>query len=588
METEEALKKKKAEEEKAALLKRLLDVREYMQLVEIIRNDFPFPVSSLRQLSQRSKQQKEKEETALRNSLKRSKNERHSKFKKLNDATLDALIAFSCDIPIDINMKKDDFKDDAAVGKWFYSLKATDYYGLSKLHDDLAELEKNQKYARRWYKASEIIYVAAQSIGPLAEVPFLHFAIHPVMNGLYGLSYIARGVSMKYDPALGDRVDTARTTFDKLSMGTSILSTLSAISMLIPVTLPISLPIFLFSMLTSNILSTVSSVIDLVQAAKKPDVTETKSLKWRIAEKSSSTLFNLVGIVAACLLIAAFFTPVGWAAGGAALAFGLGTAAACLAVFGVQKFCEWRAKKAEKKEAKNREIEMESIKKEKAKTGENNKPEDKKPKPIVEADLAPEPKAEEKRKYLLFRYTLDTPRAETLRPSLETQFTKATFHEKVEKSVSNLELQKHNVTTNIDDNRLLVKIQPSGVSTENQKEKVKCTHTDTKQVEISLTANPSDKAIFVMLDTSRPFMPLTMDPCDNALVALKIFEAAKLRDMKVTLAPEDEALINADPDQKKYLEKIKPLSSEAFKKMKGKAPLGEIPPERPSARPKTP
>lgn len=584
METEEDLEKKA--KEKAALLKRLLDIREYMQLVAIIRNDFPIPIAYLRLSPPQSKEQKEEEKNALRNTLKRSTKPEHLKFKNLNDTTLDALIAFSCDIPLDITMTKDNFTNDDAVGKWFYALSTDNYNRLNKLHEDLAELEKNQKYARRWYKASEIIYVAAQSIGPLAEVPFLHFAIHPVMNGLYGLSYIARGVSMKYDPALGDRVDTVRTTFDKLSMGTSILSTLSAISMLIPVTLPISLPIFLFSMLTSNILSTVSSVIDLVQAAKKPGAADTKSLKWRIAEKSSSTLFNLVGIVAACLLIAAFFTPVGWAAGGAALAFGLGTAAACLAVFGVQKFCEWRAKKAEKKEAKTREIEMKKLEKQSQST-EDNTLENDKNKFKVDDHLAPEPKAEEKRKYLLFRYTLDTTGAETLRPSLETQFTKETFHEKVKTSLLSLELQSHNVTTKIDDNRLLVKIPPSGTPTENQKEKVKCTHTVSKQVEISLTANPSDKAIFVMLDTSRPFMPLTMDPCGNASVALKIFEAAKLRNMDVKLAPEDEALINAEPDQKEYLEKIKPLSSEAFKKMKGEAPLGEIPPERPSARPKT-
>lgn len=360
METEEALKKKA---EKAALLKRLLDIREYMQLIAIIRTTnelnnliidrllYPTTDQKLRISFLQNKLKTMAQEEALKVETEQNKNK--IKFKNLNEKTLETLIEFATVIPITISVKEDDFNDNNSIQRWLDKLesdKPFDYTNLGNLHHNLAELEKNQKYARRWYKASEIIYVAAQSIGPLAEVPFLHFAIHPIMNGLYGLSYIARGVSMQYDPALGDRVDTVRTTFDKLSMGTSILSTLSAISMLIPVTLPISLPIFLFSMLTSNILSTVSSVIDLVQAAKKPGAADTKSLKWRIAEKSSSTLFNLVGIVAACLLIAAFFTPVGWAAGGAALAFGLGTAATCLAVFGVQKFCEWRAKKAEKQE----------------------------------------------------------------------------------------------------------------------------------------------------------------------------------------------------------------------------------------------
>ncbi len=114
--------------------------------------------------------------------------------------------------------------------------------------------------------------------------------------------------------------------------------------------------------------------------------------------------------------------------------------------------------------------------------------------------------------------------------------------------------------------------------------KTKYTHDDKNKVKISLTADPSDEAIYMMLDASKPFNSLTMNPCDHALVALKIFEAAKLRKMPITLAPADEDLINQDIRLKGYFKKIKGLSDEEFIKMKGGTPLGEIPPERPSPK----
>ena len=94
---------------------------------------------------------------------------------------------------------------------------------------------------------------------------------------------------------------------------------------------------------------------------------------------------------------------------------------------------------------------------------------------------------------------------------------------------------------------------------------------DKNEVEITLTTDPrshdpSDNAIYILLDLNKNFAPLVMEHCGNPQIVLKIFEAAKLANMELVLDIQDREQLaaNSDPTLRNYFNAIEGWTSEEF------------------------
>lgn len=80
------------------------------------------------------------------------------------------------------------------------------------------------------------------------------------------------------------------------------------------------------------------------------------------------------------------------------------------------------------------------------------------------------------------------------------------------------------------------------------------------EVSITLSPNPSDKAILVMLDQNRAFLPLDLQPYPDLNKAVKVFEAALLKGMDVDIDKGDEIIMqNKNPKLYQYYAMLKAI-----------------------------
>lgn len=105
-----------------------------------------------------------------------------------------------------------------------------------------------------------------------------------------------------------------------------------------------------------------------------------------------------------------------------------------------------------------------------------------------------------------------------------------------------------------------------------------------KEKEIVVEAkNPGERTIYVMLETNRPFKPMTLDPC-NPKLALKILEASRLTGWGATgIKIDTKTLEKMDNDQKAYYDFLIKSSDIEIKNAVNKAKKED--PSRPLGQP---
>lgn len=214
------------------------------------------------------------------------------------------------------------------------------------------QAEHNKKIAARWEKVSDFFFVAAHAMTPSTQIPLVNLIMNPIVNGFWGCWYATWAIALHYDPALKDEYekqlpyDKAQSAFNRASYLAGSIATISGFLMLIPPlwpAIPILLTIAAIATTVSNVLWVAGIGIDLYKEVKNGP--HDSGRPWRIAQKASTLLYSLGSIVIAALVVAALFTPVGWAVGAGALTFAIAASAATLAVFGISKFCQWKAHK---------------------------------------------------------------------------------------------------------------------------------------------------------------------------------------------------------------------------------------------------
>lgn len=212
--------------------------------------------------------------------------------------------------------------------------------------------EHSKKIAARWEKVSDFFFFAAQALTPSTDIPFINLIMNPIVNGCWGCSYATWALALHYNPALKDEqgkrlaYDRAQSIFNKASYIAGGVATVAVFLMLVPPLWPV-IPILLLvatvATVVSNVLKVVGVGIDLYKEVKQGP--HDAGRPWRIAYQASTLLYNSLTIIVAALAVAALFTPLGWAAGAGALTFAIAGAAVALGVFGISKFCQWKARK---------------------------------------------------------------------------------------------------------------------------------------------------------------------------------------------------------------------------------------------------
>jgi hypothetical protein len=69
---------------------------------------------------------------------------------------------------------------------------------------------------------------------------------------------------------------------------------------------------------------------------------------------------------------------------------------------------------------------------------------------------------------------------------------------------------------------------------------------DGEKIMMTLSQNPSDTAIYLLLDLHRNFQPLKMQACSDLQMVLKILKAAKMMKVKVEIDATDRALLESE------------------------------------------
>jgi len=341
----EAEEKRKVDlqQHKVDLQHRLFHVKEYMALVASLKTgQYKFDIKELQ--NNMSAKEKKSKQSELREALKKE-----PIFNKLNNGTLNAIIDFATLIPSDNPMEAANFETDKSIETWLNNIPDHNILELETLNESLIKLEKKEKTAHRLKKASETFYITAQALKPLAQIPILNIVMAPIITGLLGFCLVFGAVSVRYNPALGGKIEPIKSTLHKAVYLSGGIATASiALSLCVPPLAPILLPIAAIGLLINNALWATSAALEFyheIKEGKKKEGKPDAGHHWRIAGKGATVLQIAGNVVVAALIIAALFTPVGWAAGAAAAAFAIGAAAATVAVFGVSQFCHWRARK---------------------------------------------------------------------------------------------------------------------------------------------------------------------------------------------------------------------------------------------------
>lgn len=76
---------------------------------------------------------------------------------------------------------------------------------------------------------------------------------------------------------------------------------------------------------------------------------------------------------------------------------------------------------------------------------------------------------------------------------------------------------------------------------------------------ITMDYPPNDKTIFLFMESSKEMAPLTLDTSCGAKIAVRLYEAAVIHGVKITLTKEDEKEIAADPELSKRFEQLKKI-----------------------------
>lgn len=233
--------------------------------------------------------------------------------------------------------------------------------------------EKNKKIAARWGKAADFFYVAAQAMTPVAQIPLVNLIANPIVNGLWAGWSIAYSMAFKYKATLKfqkeqqERYVQAQSLFNKASYLVGAVATVAGFLILMPPLwpiIPILLPIVAIATVVSSILWATDITRNFYSEIKKGEGEKDAGHGWRVASQASAVLYSMGSIVIGALVVAALFTPVGWAVGAGAMTFGIAGAVACLAVFGISKFCDFQAYQNVKSALKAQRpegIEMQSV-----------------------------------------------------------------------------------------------------------------------------------------------------------------------------------------------------------------------------------
>lgn len=309
-----------------------------------------------------------------------------------------------------------------------------------------------------------------------------------------------------------------------------------------------------------------------------------------------SAFYLCLSILAVAAVVALFTNPVGLSIlAGAIATFTLATAVVTLGIVFLKKIVEWRIHKNLKKITQTKKTKKYSIHLENKTQSllRHLKPRDSKEVVATEA----------------YRSMLGHPlEAEKRRIHVHSRPIPRSSYEAL--SIASIKVLEHNQKNNPLYKGVHYKVEASHktgreiltVSIDKtdklkQKDEIKRYYNDKKEVEITLNREPSDKAIFILLELNKAFRPLEMDACGDANTTLRLFEAAKLAKVDLVLHPKDRTLLYSiaeNPKRKAYFEAIDSWSSEEFhlyvnqKKAMGTWKLGTIPdtvPDRPILHP---
>lgn len=483
---------------------------------------------------------------------------------------------------------------------------------IEKVLNDKILLDALEKSKKRSVKLVERFSHPLMLAGEVCHAASYKFPVPPVnliLESLYGiLTYASNQIhkrAMRYDPDLKNI-----STVEKYSTYTSSFGSIVVIGLIIAALAsgPVSLAIAAFltaigslAISASNLMKLGGSIVSLINEIR--DHKEPKdTYKWRVFKRVllcgryalSSAFYLCMSILAVAAVVALFTNPIGLAVlAGSMFTFALVAVGVSIGTLILTKLADRKIKEITKKHLNQ---------------------EDKK-------DFRVSPGYKNKDKHVLGE-TLDLANEESRRHSkkpIENQgielMRKMSNHKKhIGASGKPLSLQEYerlslvsieelkqkkkhdpiyqgvkcNVTKQKDQDRdvLVIHVPKESSSVMIANDKIERYQNSKQEVEVTLTAHPSDRAIFILLDTNKVFAPLEMEHCGDPIVVLKIFEAAKLTNVEVILDPRDRASLidNKDPKLRTYFAAIEGWSSEEFQsysKIKSQGKLGEIPDQLP-------
>lgn len=480
----------------------------------------------------------------------------------------------------------------------------------------MRDIENSKKIARRWKKwISEPLLTASETMHAFAY----KFPFPPVDLTFLTLAGIGTFIgtlcnyqASKYNPGnkklSGDQpILISTSVFGSIALTGTILA-LVLTGPVITVVAPIMIAIGAAGVGISNVISFFKSLVKLGKTIANKEKKESHGL--RILQKSlrsfklaaSSLFYICVAILAVVAVVALFSTPIGLpvlAAGMFIIA--VITSAVYIVSSILEKITRWRIKKTESNLAKEKNLkrdkkdlrEKETDSKHVTETHSNH------------LSLNSTTSLISKDNNMVhggFHLMQEIAKHKTSILVRTNPIPLETYETLAENSVREL---KQKIETNplyknsqykpdpdnkTDSHALIVEVHDSEPESDKH-DKITRHRNHEQEVEIKLTIDsrnhePRDNAIFILLDLNKEFEPLFMDHCGNPNLVLKIFEAAKLANMEITLDHQDrEHLVNSDdPNIKAYFNAIESWSSAEFQaytkeriQKEGAWKLGQIP-----------
>lgn len=480
----------------------------------------------------------------------------------------------------------------------------------------MRDIENNKKIADRWKNwISEPLLTASETMHTFAyKFPFppvdLTFLTLAGIGTLIGT--LCNFQASRYNPG-NKKLSGKQPLLISTSAfgGVALIGTILALVLtgpIITIVAPIIIAIGAAGVAISNVISFFKSLVNLGKTISNKENKESPGL--RILQKSlssfklaaSSLFYICVAILAVVAVVALFSNPIGLPALAAGMfAIAIVTSAVYIGSSILERITRWRIKKAESNLKKEKNLkphkksfqEKETAKKHITETPSNHLALNQttsltsKNNNIVHSGFHLMQDIAKHKPSVLVR-TNPTPQ-ETYETLAENSLSE--LKQKIETHPlyknSEYRLDPDNKT---DSHALIVEVHDPETGS-NRHDKITRHQNPEQEVEIKLTIDPrshepTDNTIFILLDLNKEFSPLFMDHCGNPHLVLKIFEAAKLANIEITLDHQDrEHLINNDdPNLKAYFNAIESWSTAEFQaytkeriQKEGSWELGQIP-----------